>query len=338
MKRLIVSLVVVLFLFYSPSLKANDNQIVLKDETSHLLLFPGKDMRIVFYNKLDMNHTLEMIFDLSKKNKIRDYLEWKKKGVLTKTVQKARIEIIESQEGKRKKKIKKVKDKKLRMAYLEAFRRIRYPDGMFFYLLSNKGKVVEIQGLDDYLSVLYATMGGSLPDLTFVRNQINLFALRDLLGIDNESSKVLAAKLHLAHPFFLTLDDALSGIKLATELYNYATRDRRAFKLLEFAPTDYDKCLLFLTDPGAGALKDSKKGFMAAWNACKAVPEPSVQVAKAMGRGLFLNVPLKVLTKEDFDQARTILEKCMNDARSLAEKKRMKFYLAATKALIKTAR
>jgi len=339
MQKIVCFLILMTVFLSSFTLRAEQTNVTLKDENSSIAVFnEGKKITIYFSNKPDPTHELDMVFDLSNKKKLRDYLEWKKKGILTKTIKKTRIVLIESQEGKRKKKIKKIKDKKLRMAYLEAFRRLHYPDGMFFYLLSKEGKVIEIQGLDDYLSIIYATMGGSLPDVSFVRNQISLFALRDLFGVDNESSKALAAKLHLANPFFLTLDDALSGIKLAADLYKYATRDQRAFKLLGVAPTDYDKCLLFLTDPGARALKASQKGFETAWSACKAIPDPSIQVAKAMGRALFLNVYVKALTEQDFDYAQKVIQKHMNDARSPAEQKQMKFYLVATKALRKKAK
>lgn len=335
MKRIASILVFVIFLFFPFLLRAQQPDVNLKEENSRLTVFHEKKRTTIYFtNKLDPAHELNVTFDLKKRNEIRDFLEWEEKGIPNKTIKKARIEIIESQNGKRKKKIKKVKDRKLRTAYLEAFRRLHYPAGMFFYLLSKEGKVVEIQGLDDYLSILYATMGGTPPgNLTFVRNRISLLALQDLCGVANEGSKALAAKLRLANPFFLTLDDALSGIKLAADLYEYATRDQKAFKLLGAAQTDYDKCLLFLTDPGARALMNSRKGFEAAWSACKAIPDPPIQVAKAMGRALFLNVRLKVLHKSDFDYAQKVIRENNTNVRSLYEKHLMRFYLAATEAL-----
>ncbi len=337
MKKIISILVAVFFMSAPFISRAEQPDVNLKEENSRLTVFHEKKRTTIYFtNKLDPAHELNMTFDLKKRNEIRDFLEWEEKGIPNKTIKKARIEIIESQNGKRKKKIKKVKvkDRKLRTAYLEAFRRLHYPDGMFFYLLSKEGKVVEIQGLDDYLSILYATMGGTLPaNLTFVRNRISLLALQDLCGVANEGSKALAAKLRLANPFFLTLDDALSGIKLAADLYKYAKKDQRAFKLLGAAQTDYDKCLLFLTDPGARALMNSRKGFEAAWSACKAIPNSPIQVAKAMGRALFLNVRLKVLHKSDFDYAQKVIRENNTYVRSLYEKHLMRFYLAATEAL-----
>ena len=96
MKRITSILVLVVFLFIPFIPRAEQIDVNLKDENSSIAVFnEGKKITIYFSNKLDHTHELDMVFDLSNKKKLRDYLEWKKKGILTKTIKKARIEIIE---------------------------------------------------------------------------------------------------------------------------------------------------------------------------------------------------------------------------------------------------
>ncbi len=184
--------------------------------------------------------------------------------------------------------LRKKEDKQF---FLAQVRDSGFSEGMFFYVFARNGKVLEIQGLTDYLRIRVGARRGHLPDASLMKQTISGLAVNDMLHWSTggaTGSRAVSNALGMGTPFFLTVDNVLSAFKMSRELYDYATRDKRALGLLEAAATPRDKCLAVLTDPGHEALLKSSVGQRKAFAYCREWSKGGldaagrIQAAKAM--------------------------------------------------------
>lgn len=208
----------------------------------------------------------------------------------------------------------------------------------FFYVLGKNGRVAEIQGVDDRLRLEIAAKTGKLPDLSSFRQQISVLGMVDLLGIANTGSRRLGAAVGLSTPFFLALDDLISGLELAHDVWKHLTRDARAKKLLASAASVRDRCLMILPSATTSTLGNSAVGLKEVLSACREhlnteKPEGPelVRTAKASGKAAFL---LFVSHRKEFfrekpDFVPEVLEKARTLARTYPEKFTIDLYRRA---------
>ena len=205
----------------------------------------------------------------------------------------------------------------------------------FFYVLGRNGRVAEIQGVDDRIRLEMAAKTGSLSYLYSLRQQISLLGLQDLLGVANTGSRRLGAAAGLGTPFFLALDDLISGLGLAHEAFLHLTRDARAEKLLASAASVRDRCLMVLTEAATPVLRDSAVGLRKVLSACREYlttekPEGPelVRTAKASGKAAFLLFAShrKEFFREKPDFVLNVLARARPLARTYPEKFRIDLY------------
>ncbi len=231
-------------------------------------------------------------------------------------------------------------EKEAKRFFLAQARDSGLSDGVFFYVFARNGKVLEIQGLTDYLRIRVGAHKGHLPDASLMKQTVSALAVNDILHWSSggaAGSRGVANALGMGTPFFLTVDNVLSAFKMSKELYDYATRDKRALGLLDAASTPRDKCLAILTDPGHEALLKSSEGHRKAFAYCRqwsggtlSIPE-KIQAAKAMGSICVISgFPVHrkkekpSLEKTDFDYSLKRIENARKIARSPQEAKQLK--------------
>jgi len=229
----------------------------------------------------------------------------------------------------------RVKDPAVGVAVLVSLYRSGTFRAPFFYILGKNGRVAEIQGVDDRLRLTIAARTGSLSDLSFFKQQVSVLGMMDLLGVTNTGSRRLGAAAGLGTPFFLVLDDMISGMGLAHDMWMHLTHDSRAEKLLASAASVRDRCLMVLPSTTTPVLRDSAMGLKKVLSACHEYLETEkpegpelVRTAKASGKAAFL---LFVLHREEFfrekpDFVPSVLERTRPLARTYPEKFIIDFY------------
>ena len=205
----------------------------------------------------------------------------------------------------------------------------------FFYVLGKNGRVAEIQGVDDRIRLEMAVKTGSLSYLYSLRQQISLLGLQDLLGVANTGSRRLGAAAGLGTPFFLALDDVISGLGLAHEAFLHLTRDARAEKLLASAASVRDRCLMILPSAATPVFRDSAAGLRKVLFACREYLETEkpegpelVRTAKASGKAAFLLFAShrKEFFREKPDFVLDVLARARPFVRTYSEKFRIDLY------------
>jgi len=223
----------------------------------------------------------------------------------------------------------RVEDPAVSAAVLDSLRRSGAFRTPFFYILGKNGRVAEIQGVDDRLRLAIAARTGRLPDLSSLRQQVSVLGMMDLLGVANTGSRRLGAAVGLSTPFFLALDDLISGLKLARDVWMHLTRDARAEKLLASTASVRDRCLVILPSAATPVLRDSAAGLKKVLSACREYLETEkpegpelVRTAKASGKAAFLLFAShrKEFFREKPDFVLSVLEKAQPLARTYSEK------------------
>ena len=344
MKKIITTLSAFLFSFlvFFPFAKiglasVNLSGVEFSKDVTWVSFLPGKkDYRIAFSVPLpgEKKQRLRVEFKLPR-GKEEPFLKWTETGNVSPEL----VKYVTVYAGK-----KRIKDRKTVETLLQSVYRSGAFGFPYFYILGRNGRVAEIQGVDDRLRLEIAARSGKLPDLSFLKQQVSISGMTDVLGVANEGSRRLGAKLGLRMPFFLALDDAVSAMGLARDVWRHLTRDARAEKLLESAASVRDRCLMILTRPAARVLNGSAKGLHEVLSACNEYLEKEnlqgpelVRVAKAEGKTLFV---LYFSHKKDVSRAEarsvlTTIEKARKEARNFTEGFRLDlFRVAAANAVL----
>ena len=284
------------------------------------------------------------------RNKLEEAaLEWLDKGIPSDYLL-GHTNVVMTMKSKKAYTLRKKEDKQF---FLAQVRDSGFSEGMFFYVFAKNGKVLEIQGLTDYLRIRVGASRGHLPDASLMKQTISGLAVNDMLHWSTggaTGSRAVSNALGMGTPFFLTVDNVLSAFKMSRELYDYATRDKRALGLLEAAATPRDKCLAVLTDPGHEALLKSSEGQRKAFAYCREWSGKGldaagrIQAARAMANiSVISGFPALVkkkkpsLNREDFSFTLERIEDARKVARTPPEAKRLeelkKFVLVLDKKL-----
>ncbi|AEH45811.1 hypothetical protein Thein_1957 [Thermodesulfatator indicus DSM 15286] len=297
------------------------------DRTDVGLLIDKKNYLIIFSSPVSGNQKEELTVLLNlPRGKEEEFLKWTETGELSDDLfKKVRISL-----GR-----KPVRDPETVRAVIQSLYRSRAYSFPYFYILGRNGRVAEIQGVDDYLRLIIASHQKNLPDFSFLRNQISIAGMMDIMEFHNEGSKILGAKLGFKMPFFLAIDSAISAMGLTHDIWKHLTRDSRAEKFLKSGASDRDRCLMILTDPGKEILKDSEKGLHEVISYCSKylqrenpAGQELVRVAKAEGRAfaiLYFVHKKKNLPAEEVRQVLSTIEEANKYARNYTERRSLNF-------------
>ena len=208
--------------------------------TWHGQLEPAAD-RTFFKGKIDVS---DSDWDL-----YRDTVLWLSDGRVSPALVKATdITILRG-----KKVCGRIRDRHLKAVLLENIYRKHLGNGSFFYACAANGHVIETRGLGPFLKKWFAAVGKSRH--TGVSSKIGKAAREEV-----NSPFILMSPLDVASPFLVMHD-----------LYRYATKDERALKILERAPSVKDRCLMPLTVGCGSIIGKSPKAQEVSFRACKEV-------------------------------------------------------------------
>jgi len=326
MKKFLTCLTIFIFCFFGRIVFAE-----LPDPDCFVNVTTLPKQTVIFVSQKETPQLVHICsFRLKKDKDLKKFLEWYNDKLPAEEIVK-KVEVVavrEEVKGKKsKRKIDKIKKKKEKVVYVEQIKRSGIMDGAFFYLLSKEGRVIEIQGVGDFLKLYYTAKYKKEIDVPF-RNQITFLALQDILGIKNRGSKILGAKAGFGAPFFLTVEDFLSGIELVQAAYKALTRESKMLELLDSLPSDRDKCLVIKVQNIDRKTLDSERVLQKIWIACKSAYSKAttdtekLPLIEAMSRVAVRSIFGKknIVSREDLKFIASELDRLQEKARSCPEK------------------
>lgn len=190
---------------------------------------------------------------------------------------------------------------------IDEVKKLNILNDYYLYILTEKYKILEIKGLDDYAAIMKA-VDSNLPiekESGVIRDTINWLAIMDIASWGQggiKGSRYISHALSIPAPFFVTLDNAIWIFEEIHKAYKRKVHRDRAVETMAKAPTLKDKCALVLSEPGFLFVRDVTDVRKQAMDACRQW-EPESQADKVIkAKSVFYIAQIDLLraSKEGF--------------------------------------